>query len=129
MAAKYDNPAGVEGEHEPGSNREVLKNLKGVTSKEAMDELEILSLIDVQEHYLARLWLHREKLEAKPEKLPAGRYPWLRVRLPRLSHFLPRSLGEGHHRMILFQAHALKNRRIIGTSTELVLNLPRTFAD
>jgi hypothetical protein len=44
MAAKYDTSAGIEGEFEPGSNGAVLKNLKGITNKAAMDEQEILSL-------------------------------------------------------------------------------------
>lgn len=55
MAAKYDTPSGVEGEHEPGSNGAVLRNLKGIRTKEAIDELEILSLIEAQEHYLDRI--------------------------------------------------------------------------
>lgn len=55
MAAKYNTPAGVEGEFEPDSHGQVLKNLKGVTTKEAIDELEILSLIEAQEHYLNRI--------------------------------------------------------------------------
>lgn len=37
MAAKYDTSAGIEGEFEPGSNGAVLKNLKGITTKAAMD--------------------------------------------------------------------------------------------
>jgi cell filamentation protein len=55
MTAKYNTPAGVEGEFEPDSHGQVLKNLKGVKTKETMDELEILSLIEAQEHYLNRI--------------------------------------------------------------------------
>lgn len=55
MAAKYDTSAGIEGEFEPGSNGAVLKNLKGIMNKAAMDEQEILSLVEVQEHYLDRI--------------------------------------------------------------------------
>ncbi|TVP78877.1 MAG: cell filamentation protein Fic [Puniceicoccaceae bacterium] len=55
MAAKYDISAGIEGEFEPGSKGAVLKNLKGITTKAAVDELEILSLVEAQEHYLDRI--------------------------------------------------------------------------
>jgi cell filamentation protein len=55
MAAKYDTSAGIEGEFEPGSKGAVLKNLKGITTKAAMDEQEILSLVEAQEHYLDRI--------------------------------------------------------------------------
>jgi len=55
MAAKYETSAGIEGEFEPGSNGAVMKNLKGFTTKAAMDEQEILSLIEAQEHYLDRI--------------------------------------------------------------------------
>jgi cell filamentation protein len=55
MVAKYNTSPGPEGEFEPKSNCLVLKNLKGITTKEMMDEQEILSLIDAQEHYLDRI--------------------------------------------------------------------------
>lgn len=60
MAAKYDTSVGIEGEFEPGSNGAVLKNLKGITTKAAMDEQEILSLIEVQERYLEAVILGYE---------------------------------------------------------------------
>jgi cell filamentation protein len=52
MTAKYDTPTGVEGEFEPDSTGEVLKNFKVIKTKEAMDEAEILTLIETQERYL-----------------------------------------------------------------------------
>ena len=55
MAAKYDTSTGIEGEFEPGSKGAVLKNRKGITTKAAMDEQEILSLVEAQEHYLDRI--------------------------------------------------------------------------
>ena len=54
-AAKYKTDTGLEGEHEPNSNGQVLKNLLGVSTIEAMDEVEIETLIDVQDVYLDRI--------------------------------------------------------------------------
>jgi cell filamentation protein len=54
-AAKYNTDTGLEGEHEPGSSGQVLKNLRGISTVEAMDEIEIETLIDVQDAYLDRI--------------------------------------------------------------------------
>jgi cell filamentation protein len=54
-AAKYNTDTGLEGEHEPESNGQVLRNLKGISTIEAMDEVEIETLIDVQDQYLDRI--------------------------------------------------------------------------
>jgi len=51
-AAKYNTDTGLEGEHAPDSKGQVLKNLLGISTVEAMDEVEIETLIDVQDKYL-----------------------------------------------------------------------------
>jgi|GEM_PF-2140351 len=43
-AAKYNTDTGLEGEHAPDSNGQVLKNLRGISTIEAMDEVEIAIL-------------------------------------------------------------------------------------
>lgn len=42
----------VEGEHQPGSNEQVLKNLLGITSPEEMDEVELGLLAQLYENVL-----------------------------------------------------------------------------
>ncbi|QYY37411.1 Fic family protein [Ruficoccus sp. ZRK36] len=49
---KYQTSAGIEGEYQPGSRKRVLRNLLGITSKQAMDEAEFEALIGVQDCYL-----------------------------------------------------------------------------
>ena len=49
---RYATPTGAESEVEPGSRGRVLRNLKGITKKSAMDKLEFEALVRVQEKYL-----------------------------------------------------------------------------
>lgn len=52
---RYHEPAGAEGSAQRGSRGRVLLNLKGITSKRAMDLLEYQALVAVQERYYASL--------------------------------------------------------------------------
>jgi len=49
---RYRAAIGPEAECEPGSRGRVLRNLRGVKSKSAMDEMEATALAWVQERYL-----------------------------------------------------------------------------
>ncbi len=60
MAAKkkvsrYTTPTGPEAEFQPGSRRQVLRNLLGITSKREMDRAEYEALVRVQEKYLKKI--------------------------------------------------------------------------
>src|SRR3954464_12439538 len=44
---------GAEGEYQPGANPRVLRNLRGVSRKREMDQLEMESLLRAQTRYLA----------------------------------------------------------------------------
>ncbi len=46
---------GVEGEWQSGSRKRVLRNLKDITRKMEMDQVEADALLDVQERYLNRI--------------------------------------------------------------------------
>lgn len=50
--SRYRADQGDEGEWQPGSRRRVLRNLRGVTSKRAMDQAEYEALERAQERYL-----------------------------------------------------------------------------
>lgn len=54
-ALRYATPEGSEVEFEPGSRGRVLRNLKGIRSKRAMDQAEIESLEKAHELYLAKM--------------------------------------------------------------------------
>jgi len=54
-AARYRTSAGIEGQYEPGSRNRVLRNLRGINSKQTMDETEFEALVEVQESYLDRV--------------------------------------------------------------------------
>lgn len=49
---RYTTPEGPEADFQPGSNGEVLLNLKGITSKKEIEGLEYSELVRVQEEYL-----------------------------------------------------------------------------
>ena len=52
---RYATPTGPSGEFQPGSRGRVLKNLLGITQKNAMDRAEFEALVLAQEHYLHRI--------------------------------------------------------------------------
>jgi cell filamentation protein len=52
---RYRDPSGAEGAFEPGSRSRVLANLKGITSKRAMDLAEYEALIAAQKAYYRQL--------------------------------------------------------------------------
>src|SRR4051794_35678586 len=49
---RYQVAMGVEGEYEPGSRGRVLRNLLGISRKREMDQLELETLLRVQDHYV-----------------------------------------------------------------------------
>lgn len=53
MSARYQ-VSGPEGEFEPGSNEQVLRNLVGITSSDDMDELELRLLGELYDEVLAQ---------------------------------------------------------------------------
>ena len=53
--SRYTIPSGAEAEYEPGSRGHVLQNLKGITHKIDMDQLEFETLVQVQSAYLAKI--------------------------------------------------------------------------
>jgi cell filamentation protein len=52
---RYREPTGAEGATQPGSRGRVLANLKGITSKRAMDLAEYEALVAAQEQYATTL--------------------------------------------------------------------------
>jgi cell filamentation protein len=72
---RYDTSSLPEGQHEPGSNGTVLKNLLGITSREKLEHVEeqrfeqlmeeAVVRFDVDHSFTARdtLWLHKSWLE------------------------------------------------------------------
>ena len=50
---RYNVHIGVEGEYEPGSRGRVLRNLIGIKSKKAMDQIETVAFLRVQEQYIS----------------------------------------------------------------------------
>lgn len=60
MAAKkkisrYTTPKGPEAEFQPGSQRQVLRNVLGITRKREMDQMEYTALVRAQENYLINI--------------------------------------------------------------------------
>jgi cell filamentation protein len=53
--SRYAIPRGPEAEFQPGSRRQVLRNLLGITSKQQMDRVEYEALVRVQEMYLRKI--------------------------------------------------------------------------
>jgi cell filamentation protein len=53
--SRYNTPKGPETEFQPGSRRQVLRNLLGITSKREMDKAEYQALLRVQEAYLKKI--------------------------------------------------------------------------
>jgi len=61
---RYVNATGPEAEYEPGSQKKVLKNLLGITSKVEMDLIELEALIRVQETYYRKPSLESQRITA-----------------------------------------------------------------
>lgn len=70
----------VEGEHQPGSNEQVLKNLLGITSPEEMDEVELGLLAQLYENVLVTALPDRaltvEDLKTWHRRWLGNVYPW-----------------------------------------------------
>ena len=69
MATRYD-ATGIEGEFEPGSNDEVLRNLVGITSVDDMNDLytEVMGKLRKREEEKERLSRENEELNAELDK-------------------------------------------------------------
>ena len=53
--SRYLPPTGIEAEFEPGSRGRVLRNLKGITRKCDMDQMEFEALVRAQDSYLKKI--------------------------------------------------------------------------
>jgi len=53
--SRYTTPKGPQAEFQPGSRRQVLRNLLGITKKTEMDRAEYEALVRVQEAYLQKV--------------------------------------------------------------------------
>ena len=52
---RYDIPGGDDAQYEPGSDREVLRNLLGVVRREEMDVIELQALVTAKDRFFEQL--------------------------------------------------------------------------
>ena len=76
---RYDIPDGGDAQYEPGSDREVLRNLLGVVRRQEMDVIELQALVGAKNRFFEHFDLDQKFI---PETLQAMHRDWLEKLYP-----------------------------------------------